>query len=427
MNPHEYLNSFTNYEQHMQKADVFSFDLTRINELLNLLDNPQKKLKVIHVAGTKGKGSTCAFISYILAAAGFRVGLYTSPHLHQVNERIRILDKNNINGHDDFPGMITDEALSQIISSIRPEIASMNNRGLFLTYFEVLTVIMLIYFKQQELDFVVLETGLGGRLDATNVAESLIAVITPISYDHTKILGESIEKIAAEKAGIIKSSKQRLVLAPQPPEAMQVIIKRAQEFGIPPIVVNSSEGADLKVSLSGEHQKINAATALKVIELLRQWANAIAPEAIEAGLRLTRWPGRMEILRHKPTVIVDGAHNHDSAAALVKALTDDYRDRRYIFVLGLSADKNIKTFINELTPLIDTVILTKADHPRAHEFTKDEAGQLFQGKKWFIKDTINEALELALSKANVKDVIVVTGSLFIVGQARSILSTSTKA
>lgn len=426
MNPQEYLNSFINYEQHMQKADAFSFDLTRVNELLNLLGNPQKELKVIHVAGTKGKGSTCAFLSYILAAAGFRVGMYTSPHLHRLNERIRILDKKNIYQRDDFPGMITDDQLTAIINSIRPQIASMINRGMFLTYFEVLTVVALMFFKQQQLDFVVLETGLGGRLDATNVVDSLIAVLTPISLDHTKILGSTYEAIAAEKAGIIKSSKQRVVIAPQPPQAMAVILKRAQEFGIPPIVVDDKVKLDYSIGLSGDHQQINAATALKTIELLRQWNYAISDEAIKDGLHLTSWPGRMEILRHQPTIVIDGAHNHASALCLARTLLDNFKERQFIFVIGLSADKDIAGFMHELRPVLSTVILTKADHPRAHAFTPDEAGQFCHGKKWSIVNEFDKALALALSKASPKDVIVITGSLFIVAQARSALSTVSK-
>ncbi len=419
MNVHDYLNSFTNFEQHLQKVKSYEFDLNRITELLNLLDNPQNDLKIIHVAGTKGKGSTCAFLTHILSGAGFKVGLYTSPHLHRVNERIRVLNSSNINKYEDFAGMITDDQLASVINDIRPQIASMLNRGLFLTYFEVLTVIAFCFFKKQELDFVILETGLGGRLDATNAAESMIAVLTPISLDHTKILGGSLTAIAQEKAGIIKSSRQRVVIAPQPLKVMEVLLKRCQEFGIPPIAVSDDETLSLEVSLKGVHQQKNALTALKVIELLKQWQYKISDEAIVYGLKHTRWEGRFEILRKSPVMIADGAHNHAAALALAKTVVDEYAGRNIILVLGLSADKDIQGIAAELKPIADTIILTKADHPRAYAFSRDEAKELFSPRKWYMTENVNDAIELALSKAKRDDVIVITGSLFIAAQARA--------
>jgi len=419
MTPHEYLDSFTNFETQLHKLGGKEFDLSRVSELLGLLGDPQKDLKIIHVAGTKGKGSTCAFLSHILAQAGYRVGLYTSPHLHRVNERIRILDKTVLERREDFAGCITDEQLALVVNHLRPHIAGMLNRGSFLTYFEVLTAAALYFFKQEKMDLVILEVGLGGRLDTTNAAPSAIAVITPVSLDHMKILGETIAKITAEKAGIIKNSRQQVVTAPQTAGAMSVIVNRCHEFGITPVLVEPGKYRDLKVPLKGDHQKVNAAVAVRTVELLRDQGYKINDEDIARGLKHTRWAGRFEVVRQEPLVIADGAHNAASARALAKTVRDEYPGRRVILVLGLSADKDAQAVAGELKDLGGIVILTKAGHARAYVFKPAQAQQLFPGRECAITANVKEALELALSKANKEDVIVVTGSLFIVAEART--------
>jgi dihydrofolate synthase / folylpolyglutamate synthase len=417
---HDYLNSFTNYEIQLNRLKGEEFNLSRIIELLDLLGNPQKDLKIIHVAGTKGKGSTCAFLSYILATAGYKVGLYTSPHLHHINERIRILDKQNAASHEDFAGSIADEQLDQVLNAIRPHIAAMKNRETFLTYFEVLTAAALYFFKQQNLDFVVLETGLGGRLDATNAADSLIAVITPISLDHVKILGDTISKIAFEKSGIIKNCKERVVIAPQEPEAMAVILNRCKEFGIPPIVVDVEKCNVGQTSLRGAHQKLNAATAMCVAQLLRHWAYKISDEDIAQGLKNTNWPGRFEMLRKMPIIIADGAHNQASAAALKQTVQQEYPGRHVVLVLALSSDKDIDGVASELKQISTKIILTKVNHPRAYTFSKEEAARLFDGTEWVITASMDEALSVAILKAQNDDIIIVAGSLFAVSEARQL-------
>ena len=200
---HSFLNSFTNYESHLHKLRPEDFHLNRIKHFLELAGNPAQNLKIIHLAGTKGKGSTCAFLASILQEAGYKVGLYTSPHLHRVNERIRILSPENLQSKDNFSGAIDDEELASVLTSLRPFTAAIQNEGNILTFFEVLTVAALCYFANAKVDVVILETGLGGRLDATNAVDSSIAVITPVSLDHTRILGATLDKIALEKAGII--------------------------------------------------------------------------------------------------------------------------------------------------------------------------------------------------------------------------------
>ncbi len=422
---HEYLNSFTNYEVNLHKLKGGEFDLSRINELLDILGHPQKDLKIIHVAGTKGKGSTCVFLANILAAAGCRVGLYTSPHLHRVNERIRVLDQKTLESADDFPGMISDEQLDAAVHAMRPHIAAMVNRGTFLTYFEVLTAAALYFFSRQGLDWVILETGLGGRLDATNTVDSLIAVVTPISIDHTKILGDTLAKIAAEKAGIIKNSHQRVVIVPQPPEAMDVLIKRCREFGIPPIVVSEDKYYAGAVALKGLHQRINASAAVCVVELLRLWGHKISDDQIAQGLKQVRWAGRFEVLNNKPVVIADAAHNADSARALAKTVLEEFPGRKVVLVMGTSSDKDVSAIAGEFNNMAATVILTKAAHPRAYAFSRDEAAKFFPGKQWSITENMQEALDLAMSKVQKNEVIVITGSIFIVAEAREKLCTNT--
>ena len=417
-NPHAFLEAFVNFESYLHKIKPEDFHLGRVKELLIAAGNPQTELKVIHVAGTKGKGSTCAMIASILQHAGYKVGLYTSPHLHRVNERVRILDQKNLKSADEFTGSISGDDLSKIINFLRPFIAAIENKGDFLTYFEVLTVIAVLYFTKEHVDYAVLETGLGGRLDATNAFDSQLAVLTPISLDHTKILGSSLKQIAQEKAGIIKNSKQTVIIAPQPEDVMEILKNRCREFGIEPLMVHPTRYQHLKTALKGQHQSINAACALTVIEHLIQQKAVIPQESIEEGLKHVRWQGRFEVLKEKPTVVVDGAHNPASAEALAKTILDEYPRRRVILVLGLSADKDIQAIFDPLKLISDTIILTKANHPRCHEFSRQQAHDLFKGKEWFLTENVKDALSLAISKAHKEDVIVATGSLFVVAEVR---------
>ena len=429
MNPsdvHPYLNSFVNFESQLHKLRPEDFHLDRIRKFLTLAGDPAQNLKIVHVAGTKGKGSCCAFLANILQEAGYKVGLYTSPHLHRLNERIRILNADNVRSKNQLTGCISDEDLALVLTSLRPFAVALQNKGHILTFFEVLTVAALCYFAKAKVDVVILETGLGGRLDATNAVGSALAIITPVSLDHTKILGETISQIAGEKAGIIKNSRQKVVIAPQEKEAMDVVLRRCREFGVEPILVRPEKYEDLKIALKGKHQVTNAATAIEAATLLKVMEFNISDEAVSGGLKNVYWPGRFELLKRNPDVIVDCAHNEASAQALSQTLMEEYPRRRVILVLGISQDKDAAAICDHLKDNVTRVILTRAAHPRAHVFTQVESKGYFGDKPFEIIENLDKALEKALQIAKPQDVIVVTGSIFVVAEAISCLSDKRK-
>jgi len=420
MNPseiHPYLNSFVNFESQLHKLGPEDFSLNRIRKFLDLSGIRLKDMKVIHVAGTKGKGSTCAFLASILQEAGCKVGLYTSPHLHKVNERIRVLDRGNARSKDDFSGSITDEGLASILTDLRPFAAVIQNEGNILTYFEVLTVAALSYFAKSGVEVAILETGLGGRLDATNAVDSSVAVITPVSLDHTRILGATLSKIAVEKSGIIKSSHQKVVIAPQEKEVMDILLARCREFGVEPVQVRPDKYEDLKTSLKGRHQILNAATAIEVVQVLKTMGFKVSDQAVSQGLKHVRWSGRFELICQSPDVVVDCAHNAASAKALAQTLLDVYPHQRVLLVMGVSEDKDVQAICTALKDKVVRVFLTRADHPRAHIFKEEEAKGYFGNKLFEILESLPQALKKALEDAGPQDVVLVTGSVFVVAEA----------
>jgi dihydrofolate synthase/folylpolyglutamate synthase len=427
----DYVLRFADYERMPRSALVF--DLRRIEALLVRLNNPQEAAKSIHIAGTKGKGSTVAIIASILTQAGYRTGLYTSPHLLDFTERIQI-DGRPI-AREDFAGLV---------AKLKPEVEAVNALSAFgeLTTFEILTALAFVYFKEQEVDYQILETGLGGRLDATNVVKPEVCAITSISFDHTDVLGDTLAQIAREKAGIIKPGST-VVCAPQSPEAMEVIVSICQERGVRLVSVGSdivwqrktfsSEGQtfqlkgllgeyEFNLPLLGEHQLENAATAVAVTEVLIERGAKISPESIARGLAQVRWPGRLQILKHKPWVIVDGAHNADSMRRLVKALRQYFKYDRAFLIFGASSDKDIAGMVRELAHFPDSVIVTRSRHPRAvapdrlvGEFSK--CGDVPQ-----VAENISAAVKLALAKAKPADLICAAGSLFVVAEVMEYMS-----
>jgi dihydrofolate synthase/folylpolyglutamate synthase len=419
----QYLESFINYETITDYPYKESFKLERIKNFLDLIGNPERALKCIHVAGTKGKGSTCAFIAYILKEAGFKTGLYTSPHLSDFRERIRILNlqPTTRNLQSDFEGMISEDELRLQVERMQPAIESYNSTSEYgpLSFFEVYTALAFNYFKEKKVDFAVLETGLGGRLDATNTVNPLVCAIAPISLEHTQKLGNTIKEIAREKAGIIKSQDSKLIVisAPQEKEAQEVIRQRRKAVGATLSEINPENLCRFKIKLAGAHQQINANVAVAVIKALRNYGINIAKDTIQKGLYNTVWPGRCEVISKNPFVVLDGAQNIASAKAIKEAIRQEFRYKRLILVFGISQDKDIRGVCSELSGLSDEVILTKSDNPRAANPARLVA--YFKDRPTYISQSVKDAKERAAALATKDDLILVTGSLFVVGEFRN--------
>ena len=435
-----YLDSLVNYEKLSRYPYPQALNLSRFRRFLDSIDNPQNGLKCIHVAGTKGKGSTAAFLTYILREAGFRVGLFTSPHLTDFRERIRVLEPGapRRRRRVDFEGMIPESGLTRLVNKLKPAMERYNRVSKFgpLTFFEAFTAVSFAYFKEKKTDIAVLETGLGGRLDSTNVVNPLVSVITPISYEHTDKLGCTLKKIASEKAGIIKKGAW-VVSAPQKKEALEVIKdkckkERARLLAAGKEIKYGGSEEDfsvttpydryghLKTRLIGPHQVMNAASAVAAVNALREYGINVSVAAIKKGLYNTLWPGRCEVAGKRPLVVLDGAQNVASAAVLKKAIREKFRFRRLILVLGVSNDKDIKGIAAGLSGLAAAVILTRANTPRASEPSRLK--EYFTGKDTYVTLSVQEAKELGFNLAGKEDLILVTGSLYVVGEWRAIAS-----
>ena len=406
--------------------------LKNISYLLYLLGDPHKKLKIIHVGGTNGKGSTSSLISSILQSDGYKVGLYTSPHLVDFTERIKINNKS-----------INREKVSELLERIKPSIEKVANTPSYghPTFFEVITSMAFLYFFEEQVDYLVLEVGLGGRLDATNVCEPLISVITHIDYDHMDKLGNSLEEIAREKGGIIKP-EGIIITSNQYNEAYNEIKKIAKEKnsliysigrGINYEIVESDiKGVifDLKgishnyknlhTPLLGRHQAENAATAITAIEALKIRGIKISEKAIRVGLEKVKWTGRLEIIQNNPTLILDGAHNPSGVRVVRETLKEIFSYQRLILVLAIFADKDYKKMIKILSPNADLIITTKAKNPRATppQIIAKEAAQYIDQNKIILTENIPKAINCALSNSKEDDLICITGSLYTVGEAK---------
>ncbi|MDD4939459.1 MAG: bifunctional folylpolyglutamate synthase/dihydrofolate synthase [Candidatus Omnitrophica bacterium] len=432
----QYLGSFINYEKFPAYPYRESFKLERVQNFLSSVGNPEKSLKCLHIAGTKGKGSTCAFIAYILRESGYKVGLYTSPHLSDFRERIRVLSgRAGGAAVKDFEGMIAEKELAELTKRLRPAIDEYNKNSTYgpLSFFEVYTSLAFIYFKEKKVDFAVLETGLGGRLDATNSAGSLVSAITPVSYEHTQKLGNTLREIAIEKAGIIKTPNSIVISAPQEEEAARVIRDKCRQKGAKLYEVGRDitykavksgfrvagslkSYPGLRTILLGNHQLINASVAIGVIEALEMQGVGIEAGAIKRGLYNTLWPGRCEVLSRGPLIVLDGAQNTASMRALRETVKENFVYNKLFLVMGISSDKDIKGICIEAKVLADEVVLTKADNPRAAD--PRDLEENFTGKKTHITDSVKKAKELVLRIAARKDMVLVCGSLFVVGEFR---------
>ena len=419
------------------------FDLAHMRQLVEALGNPQRKLPSVLIAGTNGKGSTAATLASIAQAAGYRTGLYTSPHLVRVNERIQI-------NHE----QISDAEFAMIYDRVEAVALELVERGELPwhpSFFEMLTAMAFEYFASAGVELAVLEVGLGGRLDATNIADPCISVITDIDFDHQIFLGNTLPEIAREKAGIIRP-KGTVVLLPQHPvvnETMgqEIMDRDARAISAVKHMPSMTPGADHELAdahgqnkfplavmgeeivvdfpLAGRHQLRNLALAITAAEQLNQCGFKISPRNVEQGIRLTRWPARFQVIPHEgglPEIVLDVAHNPAGAWALRSALSTFYEDRRLTFIFGSMRDKAISEIADILFPMADRVIATQADNPRAaspEEIVKIGAHtqtEILQAK------SVREALEHARTLAGENGVIVITGSIYIVGEALSILS-----
>ena len=408
--------------------------LDRIQALLDALGNPQNKLKFLHIGGSNGKGSVAAFAARILEAAGYRVGLYTSPYLVQFTNRMAI------NGVD-----ISQERLVELVERVKPlveKIAENPDLG-HPTEFEVVTAIAFTYFSEESPDLVVLEVGLGGRLDATNVINPLAAIITTISLEHTQVLGNTVEEIAGEKAGIIKEKAD--VITGVTGRALEVIKEKARqkranlfclgrEFTTETVSVNL-EGQifhyrglqrtynDLRLVMLGDYQPGNAALALAALEVLEQKGFTLTEDAVRSGLESTRWPGRLEIMRRAPLVVLDGAHNLEAFKGLRRSIESTFSYRHLVLVLGILDDKAIEDILQEILPLAGTVILTTPNSPRAADpwLLQEKAARLVSVPVHVVED-IHGAVSLALSMVRAPDMVLIAGSLYLISDARYLLT-----
>lgn len=425
----DYIQSFTDYEKTPGIAyTAANYDLRRMVELLGRLGNPHLLPQTVHVAGTKGKGSTAAMIASVLTVSGYRTGLFTSPHLHTIRERIKVDSR-----------LIPEKHFAALTEELRPEVETVNRHGVGgkLTTFELLTALAFAYFKQKKVDFQVLEVGLGGRLDATNVVRPGVCIITSISLDHVEVLGHTLAEIAREKAGIIKPGCV-VVSAPQRPEAAIVIAEvcRQQRARLVKVGRDISWGKvsaslkgqsfelwgrtgsyDLSIPLLGDYQLENAATAVAALEELAALGATISADSIAEGLKKVSWPGRLQILGRRPLVVGDGAHNPYSAQKLRQAVAQYFKFGRCILVLGTSLDKDISGIAQEMAPLASQVIVTRSQHPRAASPSVVAAEFACRGVQAEVTQSTGEAINLARSMAKKTDLILVTGSLFVVAEA----------
>jgi dihydrofolate synthase / folylpolyglutamate synthase len=426
-----YLYSLINYEVQRPgryAPDVVSLDRPRA--LLARLGDPQEKYPILHVTGTKGKGSVSAMCASVLQAAGLRVGLYSSPNLQDFRERYRVNNE-----------LIDPDVFADLVTRIKPHVEHIPG----LTWFEVITAVAFLYFHEAKVDVAVIEVGLGGRLDATNIIHRpVVSTITSLSYDHTNLLGNTLAEIAFEKAGIIKPNRP-VVSAPQTDEAREVLERIAAERAAPMTLVGrdvqyatgSADGygqhftahrtgeppQQFWTPLLGEHQVINAAVALAALYHARAEGLPISDDAIRRGFSTVNWAGRLEVVGRAPYLILDSAHNGESASRLCSALQTLFlKDGgRLILVFGASSDKDVLSMFRELLPATERLIVVRAANPRAFstEQLADIAAQVGYDRQVDQIPATADALRYAEQIAAPNDVICVTGSLFVVGEVRN--------
>ena len=410
INPSAYLESLN--------INKMRFGLKSITELLSRLGNPQKSYKTITIAGTNGKGSTAAMTASILHSAGYKVGLYTSPHLIDVRERITINGKK-----------ISLKKFNRTIAYVKNKIQKP------VTYFEFLTAVAFVYFQNQKIDIAVLEVGLGGRLDATNVYKPLVSVITNIAFDHTAYLGDTLESITYEKAGIIKqngvcltAAKQKIVL-----DILENVCLRRRaklyRLGSDIKIKKQKDGSstyrglyhnieNLTIPLMGEHQLSNAALSLAAIELCSIKGFPVDDTAIHTGLRNTHWEARLEILQKNPVFLLDGAHNPAGIDVLCRSLKNDFSFNRLILIFGALADKDYRRMLEKIVPLASIIILTQIKTKRAVQVKALMGIVKKMRRSAIVTENVNQAIERAVFLAGKQDLICATGSFYLAGEVK---------
>jgi len=425
----DYIYSFVDFSRtHQDDLTAENFDLDRMRSFLDRLGNPQEDYRSLHIAGSKGKGSVSAFCSSVLVESGYQTGLYTSPHLKDFEERIQI-------NHQSMPR--TD--LVQLMDEMRPTIESIPR----LTTFEIMTGLGYLYFSRQGIDIAVVEVGLGGRLDSTNVISPDVCVITALYLDHTSILGDTLPEIAREKGGIIKPGTP-VVLAPQREEAAEVIREITEDKNSSLVEVGrdylfqtksadldgqtfligqsgielEQEGIELHIPLLGDYQVENAAVAYAALQTLVEVGVAIGDEAIKRGFQSTTWPARFEIARRDPPVIFDAAHNPAAMQKLRKTIDQFFPDHSMVLVFGISEDKALDGMFDVMLPRTDFLICTEATHPRAMDAKKMMARAAPFGVRGEVVKDVGDALVSGLQRAGEDNLVLVTGSIFVAASAR---------
>jgi len=409
------------------------FNLSRMYRVMSLLGDPHLNYDIVHVAGTKGKGSICAMTASIMKEARYKVGLYSSPHMIDFRERIKV--NNN---------EISRQTLTNYVMKLRPIFNSVEK----ISAFEIITAIAFKYFTDQQVEIAIIEVGMGGRLDATNVVQPIVSIISPVSHDHMKILGNTLAKIAKEKAGIIKKSIP-VIISPQKKSAKEEIERIAKRKGS--IIIDTSEnyefeqkkyslekqsfvikeklihpsdtyGPIYEIPLLGDHQINNAITAYACVMRLRKLGYKINESALKNGFSKVEWPGRFEVVCQKPLIIVDGAHNRDSFRKLKNTIKKYLTGKKVILIFGASEDKEVQLMLKIIKPYIDQFIFTKSEHPRAMEIDKLEKYASNIDLENYSISEIDNIIPLILRKSLQKKAYIASGSIFIAGAIKQLLT-----
>ena len=435
----KYLDSFFNLEKLSRYRYSRELKLDRMRDLLKVFDNPQDEFKAIHIAGSKGKGKTAVSLYHILKENGYKVGLYTSPHLLFLRERIRY-SENMTEDPLNFGDTISEEELIELVREIKPKLDDFSQKSKWgkPTFFEVYTLLAFLYFAKKKPDFAIIETGLGGRLDATNVVNPTLTAITKIQYEHADKLGKTIEQIATEKAGIIKRNTPCVIGLQKWPSVVEVFKRKAEQLNAPLYIlgenvdvkietatifvnINGHIYQDFKTNLLGSFQLENLALTSTLVHLLKEKGYDLEEEKIRKALLNIYWPGRLQILKEKPLIIVDSAHTPESMEMLGKELRRLYPERPIIVILAISKDKDKKQIIETVMSFSEEVIFTHIENPRlckAEELAL--VAQSLGNFKFRVESDFKKLFIAVLSTHREDCIYVISGSIFLVAEALKI-------